>query len=181
MTRECVVQVLADASSSRSILESVSERVEHSRFVRDPQVPLVPSKPFDDAPPKPSFGRGARSGGGKREEGRGKREEGRGKREEGSLGAGRAYPVYKPKKSNQAGILGVPLFPINRPRLQRSARRVLFGASVSNKVRRLVQIVCLMWRSVRGRCRGLPRSVVARCGGSRPRGRWRVVVDDVPL
>jgi len=46
VTGECVVQFFADASSSRCILETVSERVEDTCFVRNAELPLVASEPF---------------------------------------------------------------------------------------------------------------------------------------
>src|SRR5262249_10178022 len=86
MTRECIVQVLADAGGSCRILEPMSERMEHTCFVRDPQLPLVTSEPFRPRLSEAALGTGSE------------------KRKEPSLRASRSYPVNKLQKSNSGQI-----------------------------------------------------------------------------
>src|SRR5262249_60606007 len=82
MTRECVVQVLADAGSPRGILEAVAKRVEHTCLVCDPQFPLVTSEPF-----RPHLSEAILATGSE-------------KREQAGLLARRTYPMDEPEKSN---------------------------------------------------------------------------------
>src|SRR5215475_5901199 len=86
MTRECVVQVLADAGSPRGILEAVAKRVEHTCLVCDPQLPLVTSEPF-----RPHLSEAILATGSE-------------KREQASLRASRTYPIDEPQKSNSGQL-----------------------------------------------------------------------------